>query len=87
MKGLTIRAEEDINYYETGVKVSDTELAAVPLTRHTFQGDRNCSIAYIKLSVSRNSPIRHLRGLESTSVPVIRPARCRPNHPTGFPYD
>jgi transposase len=32
-KGLTIRAEEDLNYYETGTKVSDEELAAVPLLR------------------------------------------------------
>jgi len=35
-KGLSIRAEEDLNYYETGTKVSDTELAAVPLTPHKF---------------------------------------------------
>ena len=30
-KGLNIRAEEDLNYYETGTKVSAAELAAVPL--------------------------------------------------------
>jgi hypothetical protein len=45
VKGLTIRAEEDLNYYETGTKVSNTELAAVPLTRHKFHGDWNYSIA------------------------------------------
>jgi hypothetical protein len=44
-KGLSIRAEEDLNYYETGTKVSDTELAAVPLTPHKFHGDWNYSIA------------------------------------------
>ena len=44
-KGLTIRAEEDLNYYETGTKVSDSELAAVPLRRHTFHGDWNYTIA------------------------------------------
>jgi hypothetical protein len=43
-KGLTIRAEEDLNYYETGTKVSDDELAAVPLTRHKFHGDWNYTI-------------------------------------------
>jgi len=43
--GLTIRAEEDLNYYETGTKVSDAELAAVPLTRHDFHGDWNYTIA------------------------------------------
>src|SRR5664279_5271181 len=40
-KGLTIRAEEDLNYYETGTKVSDDELASVPLMRHKFHGDWN----------------------------------------------
>jgi hypothetical protein len=49
-KGLTIRAEEDLNHYETGTKVSDAELTAVPLTRHEFHGDWNYTIAQ---SVSR----------------------------------
>lgn len=44
-KGLTIRAEEDLNHYETGTKVSDVELAAVPLMRHNFHGDWNYTIA------------------------------------------
>ena len=44
-KGLTIRAEEDLNYYETGTKVSDEGLAAVPLLRHKFHGDWNYTIA------------------------------------------
>ena len=43
--GLAIRAEADTNVYETGVKVSDAELAAVPLTRHDFHGDWNYTIA------------------------------------------
>ena len=44
-KGLRIRAEEDLNYYETGTKVSAAELAAVPLTPHPFHGDWNYTIA------------------------------------------
>src|SRR5664280_476035 len=44
-KGLTIRAEEDLNYYEMGTKVSDEEVAAVPLLRHKFHGDWNYTIA------------------------------------------
>ena len=44
-KGLTIRAQEDFTYYETGTKVTDAELAAVPLTRHEFHGDWNYLIA------------------------------------------
>jgi len=44
-KGLTIRAEENFNYYATGTQVSDTELAAVPPMRHKFHGDWNYTIA------------------------------------------
>ena len=44
--GLTIRAEEDFNYYETGTKVTNAELAAVPLARHDFHGDWNYTIAH-----------------------------------------
>ena len=44
-KGLRIHAKEDLNYYETGTKVSDAELAAVPITRHKYHGDWNYSIA------------------------------------------
>ena len=44
-KGLRIWAEKDLNYYETGTKVSAVELAAVPLTPHKFHGDWNYTIA------------------------------------------
>jgi len=44
-RGLTIRAEADVNIYETGTKVTDAELAAVPLTAHEFHGDWNYTIA------------------------------------------
>jgi hypothetical protein len=44
-KGLTIRAQADLNNYETGITVSDVELAAVPLSRHKFHGDWNYTIA------------------------------------------
>jgi transposase len=45
--GLTIRAQEDLNYYETGTKVTNAELAAVPLERHKFHGDWNYTIAQL----------------------------------------
>jgi hypothetical protein len=44
-KGLTIHAEADTTFYETGSKISDAELAAVPLTPHQFHGDWNYTIA------------------------------------------
>jgi len=43
--GLTIRAQEDLNHYETGTKVSDAELDVVPMNRHKFHGDWNYTIA------------------------------------------
>jgi hypothetical protein len=38
-KGLKVNAALDESHYPTGVKISNEELAAVPLTRNKFQGD------------------------------------------------
>ena len=43
-KGLRVRAERDTTGYRTQVRISDTELAAVPLRRHEFHGDWNYTI-------------------------------------------
>jgi hypothetical protein len=42
--GLKVRAELDENKYPKGIKVSDAQLAAVNLSRHTFHGDWNYTI-------------------------------------------
>ena len=42
--GLTIKADYDLNWYPKGVKVTDAELAAVPLEPHEFQGAWNYTI-------------------------------------------
>ncbi|HEV3143520.1 MAG TPA: ISAzo13 family transposase [Gemmataceae bacterium] len=42
--GLRIQAELDTNSYETGIKVSDEELAAVKIKKHRFHGDWNYTI-------------------------------------------
>jgi len=42
--GLTVRADLDTNTYQTGIKVSDEELARVKLIRHEFHGDWNYTI-------------------------------------------
>jgi len=42
--GLRIEAEHDTRSYRTGVKISDAELADVPLKRHEFHGDWNYTI-------------------------------------------
>ena len=43
--GLKVRAELDRSKYPKGVKVSDAQLGAVNLCRHTFHGDWNYTIA------------------------------------------
>jgi hypothetical protein len=42
--GLTIQAAHDPNWYPTGVKITDTQLAAVPLEPHDFHGEWNYTI-------------------------------------------
>ena len=43
-KGLRIKAQRDTEWYPTGVKVSDAELAALPLVRHDWHGDWNYTL-------------------------------------------
>jgi len=43
--GLTVRAKLDTNTYETGIKVSDAELAALNLVKHETHGAWNYTIA------------------------------------------
>lgn len=42
--GLTIQADYDSNWHPTGVKVTNKELAAVPLQPHDFHGEWNYTI-------------------------------------------
>lgn len=42
--GLKVHAERDTGYYPTKVKVSDAELAALPLTGHAFHPEWNYSV-------------------------------------------
>jgi hypothetical protein len=43
--GLQIQAELDTNVYETGIEVSDEELAAVRMKKDTFHGEWNYTIS------------------------------------------
>ena len=42
--GLRVRAELDASTYDTGVKVSDAQMEALPLTRHNWHGDWNYTL-------------------------------------------
>lgn len=43
--GLTIKAQLDRNSYQTGIKVSDETMTELNITKHTFHGDWNYTIA------------------------------------------
>ncbi len=43
-KGLKVNAELDQGHYPTGIKITDKQLAAVPLTRHEWHGDWNYTV-------------------------------------------
>ena len=42
--GLKVHAELDQATYPKGVKITDTQMAALPLTRHEFHGDWNYTL-------------------------------------------
>ena len=42
--GLRVRAELDTSTYDTGVKISDRQMDALPLTRHDWHGDWNYTL-------------------------------------------
>ena len=43
--GLKVHARLDQHHYPTGIKITDKQLAAIPLTKHDFHGDWNYTIA------------------------------------------
>jgi hypothetical protein len=51
--GLTVHAEADTNQYPKGIKISDAELDAVPLTRDTWHGEWNYTV--LPVQHARNS--------------------------------
>ena len=42
--GLRVRAELDTSACDTGVQISDRQMDALPLTRHDWHGDWNCTL-------------------------------------------
>lgn len=46
-EGLQVHAEHDLGTYPISTKVSDEELAAVPVARHDFHGEWNYTISPI----------------------------------------
>ena len=42
--GLRVRADLDTGAYDTGIKISDAQMDALPLTRHDWHGDWNYTL-------------------------------------------
>ena len=42
--GLAVTATLDTASYPTGIKISDREMQALPITRHEFHGDWNYTL-------------------------------------------
>jgi len=53
--GLKVRAKLDENKYPKGVKVSDVQMAAVNLTRHSFHGDWNYTVSSLRKKSRRKA--------------------------------
>jgi hypothetical protein len=51
--GLRLRAGRDTEWYPTGVKITDAELAAVPLSAHDWHGEWNYTIHPAAQSIKR----------------------------------
>ena len=42
--GLSVHAELDENIYPTGIRISDAQMAALPISRHNFHGEWNYTL-------------------------------------------
>jgi hypothetical protein len=61
--GLSVHAELDTATYPTGVKVSDTDLSCLPLTRHDWHGEWNYTLRPLAPAPPPPTPLP-VRGLE-----------------------
>jgi hypothetical protein len=64
--GLTVAARLDDGAYPTGVRISDAQMAALPVSRHAFHGDWNYTL--------------HPAAGHGTATAALPPARDRPGH-------
>jgi hypothetical protein len=72
--GLTVTAELDTDTYDTGVRISDQQMAALPLTRHEWHGDWNYTL--------RPAPFAHLPLAAPDPFDQPRPDLAWLCHPT-----
>ena len=82
--GLRVHAELDTGTYDTGVKISDAQMAALPLTRHDWHGDWNYTLrpAGIRPGQRRPRPVRPAQPRPGLAPP---PGHHRPAGPHWTP--
>ena len=85
--GLRVRAELDTGAYDTGIKVSDRQMDALPLTRHDWHGDWNYTLRPEDIRPGRWCPrsLRPAQPRPGLAVPpspnrAISPGMGRPDH-------
>ena len=93
--GLRVRAELDTAAYPAGVKISDQQMAALPLDRHQFHSDWNYTLhprpaapaspatATGRPAAPRPGPLRPGRPGLSRTDRAIPPGTGRPGHHAG----
>ena len=84
--GLTVQAEPGTGSYATGAKITDAQLAALPLTRHDWHPDWNYTLRpqpYDNPPAATRGPARPGPGRPGLAHPPRhhRPARPRPGRP------
>ncbi|MEW1648726.1 ISAzo13 family transposase [Streptomyces sp. NPDC091219] len=79
--GLTVHAELDTGTYDTGIKVTDSDIDALPIHRHRFHGDWNYTLQ------PRHDVITAVQGPRSASLPSPQPCTGYLRSPelTGMP--
>nr|WP_281425943.1 ISAzo13 family transposase [Polymorphospora rubra] len=77
--GLRVHAALDTGSYPTGVTISDTQMAALPISRHAFHGDWNYT-----LHPTPQTPPTDLRPEPGTPTPHDAPTLTHPTL-TGMP--
>ena len=83
--GLRVRAELDTGAYDTGIKVSDRQMDALPLTRHDWHGDWNYTLRPEDYDQAAGAPDPFDQPSPDLAVPpspdrAIRPAMGRLDH-------
>jgi hypothetical protein len=66
--GLSVHAQLDTGDYPTGVQISDAQMAALPIARHSFHSDWNYTLV-------RHEVLPHLAGMKGPRSRAVAAAR------------